>query len=167
MWEKLINKYRHKGVLVDSNLLIGYMIGTLNPIHLDNCRATKAFTPDDFILLKNFLGQFRKIITTPHVLTEVSNLSGKLPETLHAEFRAVFRVLIHALSEKCDSAENISKRDEFLRFGLADTAISMIAPGSYLVLTDEVSLAGLLQKRGADVVNFNHMRMIRMQEMKG
>jgi hypothetical protein len=157
---ELLSKYRHKGVLIDTNLLIGYLIGSLNPQHLHNCRATKAFSVEDFELLNKFIAQFRSIVTTPHVLTEVSNLAGKLPESLHIPFRTVFQLLIDRLSEESEPSKAISVKEDFLRFGLTDTAISMIAPGRYLVLTDELALAGMLNKRGVHVLNFNHLRSI-------
>ena len=159
MLKGLIHRYRQKGIMVDSNLLVAYLVGLLDPAQLGNCRATKALSPDDFGLLEKFLGQFNRVITTPHILAEVSNLAGRLPESLHVKFRLVFRHVIERLSEKYDTSASISQRAEFLRFGLADTAISMAKPGSYLVLTDELALAGLLQKQGKDVVNFNHLRV--------
>ena len=157
---ELLRKYRSKGILIDTNLLICYVIGNLSPHHLNNCRATKSFSVDDFALLHNFLAQFRLVVTTPHVLTEVSNLAGKLPESLHIPFRTVFRAIIDHLSEESEPSKAISMKDDFLRLGLTDTAISMIAPGRYLVLTDELALAGLLNKKGVHVVNFNHLRSI-------
>jgi hypothetical protein len=48
----------------------------------------------------------------------------------------------------------------FVRLGMADTAIHLVAPGKYLVLTDELALVGTLRKRGVDVTNFNNIRML-------
>jgi hypothetical protein len=56
------------------------------------------------------------------------------------------------------SAQSIVDDAEFPKFGLTDTAIRMIAPGKYLVLTDELPLYQLLSKRKVDVINFNHIR---------
>ncbi len=158
MLDSLIQKYRHKGVLVDTNLLVGFLVGRYNPSHLTNCRATKAFAPDDFLLLTRFLSHFDKLITTPHILTEVSNLAGKLPDDLIAGFRTTFGQEIKSLSEQPMSAQSIVDDSEFPKFGLTDTAIRMIAPGKYLVLTDELPLYQLLSKRKVDVINFNHIR---------
>ena len=156
----LVRKYCHKGVLIDANLLIGYLVGTIHPRHLAICRATtKYFGEEDFPLLDRFLAQFDRIITTPHVLTEVSNLAGRLPDSLHTEFRLLFRVMIGRFSEQFKSSQTVSEHNDFLRFGLTDTAISMIAPSRYLVLTDDVALYGLLTKRKVDVINFNYVRL--------
>ena len=158
MLASLVAKYRHKGVLIDTNLLIGFLIGGWNPRHLIHCRATKSFNEQDFALLDRFLGNFQTLVTTPQILTEVSNLAGKLPKQLHAEFRARFGGLIDGLLEKYEPSKAIASHKDFISFGLADTAISMISPGNHLVLTDEVALFNLLQKRGVDAVNFNHLR---------
>ena len=88
--QTLIAQYRSKGVLVDANLLVGFLVGTFNPQLLRQCRATKNFAPEDFTLLVSFLDRFERIVTTPHVLTEASNLAGRLPESTHSGFRAVF-----------------------------------------------------------------------------
>jgi len=158
MLGKLISKYRRKGVLVDTNLLVGFLVGTLGKEHLKNCRATKVFTPEDFDLLDSFLRNFRKVVTTPHILTETSNLAGRLPENLHAPFRLIFRRIVEGVEERFEPSKDLCGREEFLRLGLADTAISATAPGQFLVLTDEFALYGSLQKRGVDAVNFNHLR---------
>ncbi len=159
MTASLIGKYRSKGVLIDANLLIGLLVGRLDPKYLPHCRATKNFTQDDFDRLALLVSQFDKIITTPHILTEVSNLAGRLPHPLDTEFRAMFGRVLETFSEQSRPAADIGRHEHFVRFGLTDTAISMIAPGSYLVLTAELPLYGLLLNRGVDVINFNHDRM--------
>lgn len=159
----LVRKYRRKGVLIDANLLICHLIGAWDPGLLRHCRATKGFSSEDFFLLNSFLNQFERHVTTPHVLTEVSNLAGRLPESMHSRFRSVFRAAIERLGEEFKDAKGISKRQEFLRLGITDTAISVIAPGRYLVLTDEVALFGVLHQKGIDAINFNHLRSLSWQ----
>jgi hypothetical protein len=160
MLHPLVQKYRRKGILVDANLLVVLLVGNLGPAHLKNCRATKSnsFTPDDFFRLQRFVVQFDTLVTTPHILTEVSNLAGRLPEPLLGQFRALFRDVVKSLYEQSLPAKEIAQDAQFLRFGLTDTAIKMIAPGRYLVLTAEWRLCGLLQQRKVDVINFNHFR---------
>ena len=154
----LVQEYRRKGVLVDTNLLVVLMVGKLSPAHLRNCRATKAFTEDDFWVLHRFVGLFGTLVTTPHILTEVSNLSGKLPDSLLRQFRDVFREVINELSEKPMAAEKVARDAQFPRFGLTDTAITMIAPKSYLVLTDDLTLYRNFEQTNVAAINFNHIR---------
>ena len=160
MLHPLVQKYRRKGILVDANLLVVLLVGKLGPAHLKNCRATKSksFTPDDYSLLVQGVTKFDTLVTTPHILTEVSNLAGSLRDPLLGEFRAVFRAVVENMSEQSRPAMEIARDAHFLRFGLTDTAITLIAPGRYLVLTVDLPLCGLLQRRKVDVINFNHFR---------
>jgi hypothetical protein len=145
---------------VDTNLFIGFLVGKYDRRQLINCRATKAFQPADFDLLEAFLNNFVILITTPHILTEVSNLAGKLPESQHAGFRKFLGGVITSITEEPLEARKISMDESFPRLGITDTAIGLISRGKYLVLTDEFELYGSLEKRGIDVVNFTHIRML-------
>ena len=156
----VIARYRTKGILVDSSLLVAYLVGLCDRNLLRNCRATKSsFSDAEFDLLAGIIGQFDALITTPHVLTEVSNLAGKLPEQLHVKFRSFFSSVIGQLTEENVAAAKIAVEGNFVRFGIADTAISLISPGRYLVLTEEVALYAQLAKNGVDVLNFSHVRL--------
>ena len=162
MLHPLVQKYRRKGILVDANLLILLLVGRLDPAHLKHCRATKsrAFTPEDFSLLRDGVAKFDTLVTTPHILTEVSNLAGRLTEPLLGQFRAMFREVVKRFSEQSLASKEIAGDAHFLKFGLTDTAISMIAPGRYLVLSVDLALCGLLQQRNVDVINFNNIRYL-------
>jgi hypothetical protein len=154
------HRYKTRGILVDSSLLVVYLVGSFDRRHLVNCRAIKSsFTEDEFELLARIIGQFDVLITTPHVLTEVSNLAGRLPARLHIPFRTFFASVISELLEQNASAADLSLAPHFIRFGIADTAISLVAPGRYFVLTEEVALYTLLSASGVDVMNFSHVRL--------
>jgi hypothetical protein len=128
--DDVVSKYRQKGILIDANLLLGYLIGQINPSLLARCRATtRYFGPDGFPLLDRFLRQFTRCVTTPHILTEVSNLAGRLPESFYPDFRALFRSVIGRLFEESKPSRTISGENDFIRFGLTDTAISLVAAG--------------------------------------
>jgi hypothetical protein len=157
MVHSLVQKYRRKGILVDANLLIGLLVGSFGPEHLHNCRATKKFSPEHYSVLLRLVGQFDLIITTPHILTEVSNLAGSLPDNLIQDFRKFFAQAIAGFSEQTLPAKEIARNQEFPRFGLTDTGIAMVAPGSYLVLTVDLDLYLLLSARRVHVINFNHV----------
>jgi hypothetical protein len=157
----LLSRYKARGILIDSSLLVVYLVGSFDPRQLINCRAIKSsFTTDEFKFLAQLIARFDKIITTPHILTEVSNLSGRLPQSLHVDFRKFFASVIHLLGEENVVATDLAAAREFARFGIADTAISRIAPGQFFVLTEEVALYSLLSANGVDVMNFSHVRLL-------
>ena len=87
----IIARYKSRGILVDSSLLIAYLVGNFDRRQLTNCRATKStFTESEFELLAAIIQQFDVLVTTPHVLTEVSNLAGRLPPPTPREIPKVF-----------------------------------------------------------------------------
>ncbi len=156
----LFQKYRGKGVLVDTNLLLLLLVGSIDPKHLARFKPTanRAFTPSDYELLCWMIGQFPKIFTTPHVLTEVSNFSkqekGKIGKLLVNEIISLSR----RAHEFYEESRKLVVKDGFREFGLTDTAISNLPSNRFLVLTVDFPLSGWLEKRGIDVVNFNRFR---------
>ena len=162
MLAQLIAKYRDSGLLIDTNLLVGLVVGSMDrKLIATNRAAIRPLTEEDFDLLIAFANRFKHLITTPHILTELSNLTGKLPSHLHKNVRMVIkRLVLRRTIEENVSAAMVVEHDLFSRFGMADTAIHLIAPNKYLVLTDEFALAQTLGNRGVDVVNFNHIRML-------
>lgn len=162
MVAQLIAKYRNTGLLIDTNLLVRLIVGTLDRKLIKFSRAdSRPFTEEDFDLLVEFAALFTRIVSTPHILTEVSNLTGKLESKRHSEVREIIKIFVlNKVDEAQVSVRDIVQHELFTRLGVADTAIHLTAPGKYLVLTDELALVGTLKKRGVDVINFNNIRML-------
>lgn len=80
--DAVLAPYRRAGVLMDTNLLLLYLVGAFDPEEVPRFKRTSQFTPADFALLVRFLELFQRIVTTPHVLTEAGNLAGQLADHL-------------------------------------------------------------------------------------
>lgn len=156
----LFEKYRGKGVLVDTNLLLLLLVGSIGVKHLSEFKPTanRGFTASDHKLLCWMIDQFPRILTTPHILTEVSNYA----DHFKGERRSLLIDEVARLSRQADEhyqkSQELVGRQGFREFGLTDTAIASIPAGRFLVLTVDFPLAAWLQKSGVDVVNFNHYR---------
>jgi hypothetical protein len=157
---ELISQYRKKGLLIDTNLLLLYFVGMYDQERIPKFKRTMAFTIDEFLLLTTIFNEFDEIITTPNVLTEVSNLSGQLPGNLRSYFYNDFAKRIPTLREHYTSSKAISSSNHFNLFGLTDSGIVETVKGNYLVLTADLDLFGLLQNLGIDAINFNHIRTL-------
>jgi hypothetical protein len=155
---ELVARYQNKGLLIDTNLLLLYFIGAHDPDRIPKFKRTMAFTIDEFWFLVKFLEIFDKLVTTPNVLTEVSNLSGQLAEDLRGPFYSDFASRIPSLEEHYVTSVDASSLAQFNKFGLTDSGIVQLVKDEYLVLTDDLRLVGYLQNRGIDVINFNHIR---------
>jgi hypothetical protein len=155
----LIAKHRAKGVLVDSNLLVLYLVGQVNQRRILNFKRTQNFTVEDFELLTRLMAWFGKLIATPHVLAQVSDLSD-LPGKDLRRIRQLFRFAIEKIEEIYDSGRVLAANPIFERLGLTDAAIATVCSRGILVLTADVRLQLALQHRGADALNFNHVRQL-------
>jgi len=71
----LIDKHRAKGVLVDTNLLVLFLIGLVNKRRILSFKRTQYFTVEDFDLLSRLIDWLGRLVTTPHVLSPVSDLT--------------------------------------------------------------------------------------------
>lgn len=154
----IIQRHRRAGVLVDTHLLLLYFVGSFRRGQITQFKRTNNFSVEDFDLLDHLIGQFTQVLTTPHILTEVSNLAGQLGAHLEPEFFAIFAEGITRLDERQLPSTEVAQQQEFIRFGLTDAALVSLARKSCLVLTAEFPLANYLQSLGVDVINFNHFR---------
>lgn len=154
----LIHKYRSTDVVVDTNLLILYTVGNYDPDLINKFKRTAQYERQDFNTLKLFLSYFNSVLTTPNILTEVSNLSSSLNAQVGNKFFPSFHGVIATLTEKYIASRTASEVPAFHKFGLTDSVIAQLGSQSYLVLTDDFPLSGYLQSLGIDVINFNHIR---------
>ena len=150
--------YSGKGLLIDSNLLLLFFVGLHDRTRIEKFKRTAQFTIRDFERLAAFIRRFKEVVTTPSILTEVSNLLGQLPEQLRYAFYEHFANGLKNLHEYYSPSRELGDEKGFRKFGLTDTAILHAASGKYLVLTDDFRLAQYLLGRNVDVINFNHLR---------
>jgi len=147
--------------LLDSNLMLLLLIGRFDTGLLGKTgfKRTVQFIPEDFRLLVKFLALFRQRVTTAHILTEVSNLAGKLPEHRKIDCFGTFVTTLEQFHEQACSSMASARREDFCQIGLTDAVVSDFAP-EYLVLSDDRRLCARLNESGIDALNFNHIRTL-------
>ena len=150
--------HRREGLLIDSNLLLLLFVGLRDRNRIQKFKRTAQFTIRDFERLAAFIKRFKEVVTTPSILTEVSNLLGQLPDSLKYSFYQNFAHALSDLHEHYTPSQQLRNEKAFPKFGLTDTAILQAASGKYLVLTDDFRLTQYLVGQNIDVVNFNHLR---------
>lgn len=157
-----IKKYVSKGILLDTNLLILLVVGLIGKAEISKHKTTGAYIPEDFDLLFNFLKLFKKIVVTPHVLAETSNLVDTFSgEKKSYPFLAITDLLNKSyVFETHLPAIEISGTDGFTKYGLTDIGLIKVAKDNYLLLTDDLKMSGFAEKSGVDVINFNHIRWL-------
>ena len=153
----LIEKHQARGVLVDSNLLVLFLVGMVNKRRILEFKRTQSFTIEDFDLLARLIGWFGRLIATPHVLGQVSDLAD-LPGKERLQIRRLFKSVIERMEESYDLSRVLVSDPIFERLGLTDAAIATVCSRGVLVLTADLELQLAVQRQGADALNFNHVR---------
>ncbi|HEY9174378.1 MAG TPA: hypothetical protein VI136_19005 [Verrucomicrobiae bacterium] len=115
---KLLAKHRQSGVALDSNLLLLLWIGSFDRSLVSRFKRTQKYTEFDFDLLVELIRRIPLLVTTPSVLTEVSNLAGQLPEPLGNLFRDEMRCAIGKLDEKHIASRKAASEASFVRLGV-------------------------------------------------
>lgn len=156
--------YRDKGLLllIDTNLLLLFFVGLQSRQDIARFKRTNAFTPHDFEFLAGVISSFKLVVTTPSILTEVSNLLGQFHYWNRNIIFEGFAKAIQRFQEEFIPSRELANEPFFPKFGLTDTGIIQSARGKFLVLTDDFELAGYLESQAIAVSNFNQLRMTYM-----
>jgi hypothetical protein len=157
-----ISQYRRQGVLLDTNILVLLVVGRAEPTLVGRYSRVSQFTADDLDLLERVIAQFAGLSTTPHVLTEVNSLTNHLKGDSKSRAATVLAELSLTCVELYTPASTLTTRSGYIDLGLTDAAILEPAESAPLVLTDDFRLAGKLAAQGRAVLNFNHIRSLRM-----
>lgn len=147
-------------LLVDTNILVLFLVGSFDPDLIPRHKRVNQFTVEDFHLLDGLLRRYEAILTTPNVLTEVTNLAMQIGGPAKEELPALLAVLLQrgVFEEHVVESVEASRVEEFRRIGLTDSGIVLLAGKKWTVLTDDLPLYLALQVRGLDAINFHHLR---------
>ncbi len=156
---QLIEGHKSRGILIDTNILLLWCVGTVNPQRISKFNRTEQFLPEDYKTLLKILQYFSKVVTTPQILTEVNSLVNKVGEPARSQCLQILGQGITKLDEFYIESATLGRVENFKKFGLTDCGIIEVARDKYLVLTDDFKLANYLTNTGIDTLNFNHIRL--------
>jgi predicted nucleic acid-binding protein len=114
------------GLLVDTNLLVLYAVGSVNRHRIETFKRTSKYRKADYDLLVRVLAKFKALYTVAHVLAEVSNLTD-LPGPERLRIRLVLRSTISSLNEAEMPSARAADDRLYLNLGLVDAAIGAVA----------------------------------------
>lgn len=130
-------------VVLDSNLLLLYWCASFDPALIRTFKRLNTFSPADAFILGDALSALGELRTTPHVLTEVSNLANALPSWRKPAWSLHISGGIALIPELYEQASLIMGNSNFPEFGLTDAALMRLAV-DHLILTMDWHLASTL-----------------------
>jgi len=141
-----------RNLLVDSNLLVLYVVGAVNRRRIAQFKRTEKYNPADYELLTMLMSEFTSLYTVPQVMAD---LVGR--ERIFA--REVLKRMICEVTESAVSSRDASDHQIFANLGLTDAAIASAARGhDCFVLTDDLPLYVWLNQVGVPAANYTHLR---------
>lgn len=145
-------------IFIDTNRLLLLFVGTASEAYIAAHRRTRAYTVDDFALLKLLIADATTLVTTPNVLAEASNLMRQFDRSRLAPILDVFRSFAAVASETyVRSAQAVGAAD-FERLGLNDVTILEAQGPDVTLITDDLHLYLTSAMAGRKVLNFTHER---------
>jgi rRNA-processing protein FCF1 len=151
-------KRQGSGALLDASVLLVYVVGKTDRRCLLNFAHTSQYQRD-YALIERIVEMFPQIYTTPNVLTEVSNLGGKLEGALKSKFFDTLHKIINVLVEMPCASKEASASACFRRFGLTDAVLFTLAI-KHLVVTTDSRLHEHLRENKLESVNIHHLRQL-------
>lgn len=156
--DEALKKYRRKGLLLDANLLLLLVVGRIDAQQIGK-RKLSQYREEDWMILAKFVESFgSRLISTAHVLTEVSNLLSDWPlDSARARLFDSFKKMIEIVNEVPGDSGAASARAEFPFLGLTDCVLAQLTD-SYLVLSDDARMVVKLNEAGLNAINFTYFR---------
>lgn len=147
------------GYLVDTNLLLLFVVGSEDRSLISRHRRLREYTLDDYDRLVALLEEAGQVLVTPNTLTETSNLLGQHREPELSLLFARLRTVIEESNEVTISSVAAASNPQFLRLGLTDAALIEVATSDTPLLTMDFDLyLAALDKGPYSAVNFSFLR---------
>ena len=146
---------RTAGLIVDTNLLVLFAVGSVNRGRIEEFKRTRKYTAADYDLLVRVFEHFdKRLFTVPHVLAEVSNLTD-LSGDEGVEARLIVRGMISVVQEVEMPSIRAAEDELYEDLGLADAAIGAAARVyGCEVLTDDFQSFLMLSAQHVNVFHF-------------
>jgi hypothetical protein len=153
----LLSSFTGRPAILDSNLLLLDWCAGFDDTLIRSFKRLSSFERLDAVLLSEVMKLFPSVWTTPHILTEVSNLTTSLPSWRKDDWCRFYSEKVRLLPEIYAPSSEIVSDLSAIRFGLTDTALVRLA-ATHVVLTIDWPLSNLLESRKLLVINFTHLR---------
>lgn len=115
------------GLLIDTNLLVLYIVGSVNINRVESFKRTRKYSRSSYKLLLRVINRFKPVYTLAHVMAEVSNLTD-LAEPELQRARLLLKEILSLVQEPSMPSAHAAENQDFQRLGLVDAAIFHSGP---------------------------------------
>lgn len=147
-----------KQIVLDTNLLVLLVVGNTDQKLITKHKRTNVFSPQDYLLLNLFLEDYPRIVVTPHILAETSNLAAQIGGPDKSRILKTLGDFIAAHQELQHHSRSVVNSPCFVRLGLTDSVILEVLHDGLPLLTDDFNLYLQALNSNNQAFNFNHLR---------
>ena len=138
------------------NLLVHWIVGNLDSSRIGT-RRLKEFNLDHLTILNDIVNQYDHHVSTPNILTEVSNFIGPGFQKLCKNGAKTLGLYIESLKEIYVPSKKVLSEPFYQSLGLADSSMIELAKNGNYVITADGQLYGRMAHLRVDVDNFWHL----------
>jgi hypothetical protein len=143
-----------KPIVIDTQLLVLLIVGVTNPEFISrHKRLAPIYTQSHLIKLQSILVHAPKLICTPHILTETSNLLRQVADPMRSQIMATFKRFIDSADERQVQGVDAAGQPRFVRLGLTDAAVLSLDPAEVQILTVDHDLHIATLEKGFEAQN--------------
>ncbi|MCY4270216.1 MAG: PIN domain-containing protein [Gammaproteobacteria bacterium] len=139
---------------IDTNLLILLLVGSSDRNQVGKHRRTRNFSSEDYDRLVFLIDSLDRVLVTPNILTETSNLLNN-----SHDFRLMeqLRLLINQTDEVYIKSKSVANSQIFTRLGLTDSVLlESVSIKSPLITVDFDLYGAAVSKGDGYAFNFTH-----------
>lgn len=172
---RFIAKHQPEGIIVDTNILILFLIGNYDPNLIKNCgiinNSNKQYSISDIELLKKIFSLFRKIVITPQIIAELSNISitgkhGIYGDKLTSYVQTVINFL-KAAEERHQKSDCLWGMELWVisEYGFTDMTMFELSKQTKMpILTDDLSFYNYSYEK-VPIIKFEYIKYQRYQSI--
>jgi hypothetical protein len=156
-FQSTVNFLRSKIVILDCNVLLLLIVGIVDKKHIPKFKRTNVYSGQDYETLVELI-KHSKIVVTPNVLTEASNLLESY-NNQYGDYSIFLglRNFINSCDEKYFKSAELASQNSFLKLGLADISVVEVCKKGAIAITTDGKLFAFLSSSECGVINFNHV----------
>lgn len=144
--------------LIDANLLTLLVVGGVSRDEIARNKRTQQYDIEALDLLLHVLDDYDEILATPNVFTEASNLINSLTGSHLQAARIIIGETVSVWTEQYVASNQAVMLPEYLRLGVTDAGLLLVADEGIELLTDDLDLYLAVATRKAPVTYFTHLR---------
>ena len=145
-------------LVLDSNMLVLFVIGGVDPKLLGDAKRVKEYRPSDYELVYIYVNEFSEIVLLPNTISEASDLLDQLKGGRRERCMERLAQLVKGSSERYIASVSAMEQPEYMALGVADAAILCTLESDTYLLTADRKLYLAALHRSCEAQYFQELR---------